>query len=386
VTDSLFTFEVLRSAGEGRARQGRIGTPHGSFETPVFMPVGTGGTVKAMTPEELRAAGTEILLANTFHLMLRPGSTVIRDLGGLHRFMNWSGPILTDSGGFQVFSLAELRTINDEGVLFQSPIDGATHHLSPERAMEIQSDLGADIVMILDECLPYPASRNQARQALERTLAWSQRCLRAATNPMQTVFGIVQGGMFEDLRRESARRTIAMDFAGYAVGGLSVGEPKALTFEMLAVSLAELPANKPHYLMGVGTPHDIVRAIDAGADMFDCVLPTRNARNGLAFTAEGIVRIKHACHTADPSPLSARCACSTCRGYSRAYLRHLYMSNEILSARLLTYHNLHYFHSLVGAAREAIAQNGWRSLATERLPLAPEEGDTGGAENTADTL
>jgi queuine tRNA-ribosyltransferase len=372
-SERAFSFELLQSAAGGRARLGRIQTPHGSFETPVFMPVGTRATVKAMTPEELRAVGTEILLGNTFHLMLRPGSRVIRDLGGLHRFMNWPGPILTDSGGFQVFSLAELRKVCDDGVTFQSPIDGATCHLSPESAMDIQADLGADVAMMLDECLPYPASHEQARQAMERTLAWGRRCLQAATDSRQAVFAIVQGGMFGDLRGESARRTVEMDFVGYAIGGLSVGEPKTMMFDMLDASLAELPAERPRYLMGVGAPHDLVRAIDAGADMFDCVLPTRNARNGLAFTAEGIVKIKHACHASDAAPLSASCQCTTCRGYSRAYLRHLYMSNEILSARLMTYHNLHYYHSLVRAVREAIRQDRWRGLATDGLPLSPEE-------------
>jgi len=369
----VFSFEVLRAMTGSRARLGRIQTAHGSFDTPVFMPVGTRATVKAMTPEELRAVGTEIVLANTFHLLLRPGSKVIRDLGGLHRFMNWPGPVLTDSGGFQVFSLAELREVSDEGVTFQSPLDGTTYHLSPEQAMEIQSDLGADVAMALDECIPYPSSRDRAHQAMERTLAWARRCLQVATEPHQAVFGIVQGGMFADLRRESARRTVEMDFAGYAVGGLSVGEPKTVMAEMLDVSLGELPATKPRYLMGVGTPHDLVRAMDAGVDMFDCVLPTRNARNGFAFTAEGEVRIKHACHATDSSPLSSSCECSTCRNYSRAYLRHLYLSNEILSARLLTYHNLYYFHSLVRAAREAIRQDRWRALATEGLPLPFEE-------------
>jgi queuine tRNA-ribosyltransferase len=368
-----FSFQLLKTASDGRARIGRIQTPHGSFETPVFMPVGTRATVKAMTSEELRAVGTEILLGNTFHLMLRPGSRIIRDLGGLHRFMNWPGPILTDSGGFQVFSLAELRQVSDDGVTFRSPIDGAMCCLSPESAMEIQSDLGSDIAMILDECLPYPSSREQASQAMERTLAWGRRCLQAAANPLQAIFGIAQGGMFDDLRRESARRTVEMDFAGYAIGGLSVGEPKAMMFEMLDASLAQLPAAKPRYLMGVGAPHDLVRSIDAGVDMFDCVLPTRNARNGLAFTAEGAVKIKHAQYADDPAPLSASCECSTCRGYSRAYLRHLYMSNEILSARLLTYHNLHYYHCLVRAVRKAIQHDRWNGLATEGLPLPPDE-------------
>lgn len=337
------------------------------------MPVGTRATVKAMTPRELREVGTEIVLANTFHLMLRPGSRVIRDLGGLHRFMNWDGPILTDSGGFQVFSLAELRKVNSDGVAFRSPIDGTLHHLTPERAIEIQAELGADIAMALDECIAFDAGRDRTRAALERTLQWSLRCLKTARPDGQALFGIVQGGMFADLRRESARRTVEMNFDGYAVGGLSVGEPKELMFEMLDVAIAELPPDRPRYLMGVGTPHDLVRAINAGVDMFDCVLPTRNARNGLAFTAEGIVRIKNSRYANDPAPLSESCQCSTCRGFSRAYLRHLYMSNEILSARLLTYHNLYYFQTLMRAARDAIRDGLWHGLKTPRLPLPPED-------------
>ena len=369
----MFSFQVLKTAGGGRARTGRAQTPHGHFDTPVFMPVGTHATVKAMTPDELRAVGTEILLGNTFHLMLRPGDAIIRDLGGLHRFMNWDGPILTDSGGFQVFSLAALRKVTDDGVTFQSPVDGATHFLTPERAMAIQANLGADVAMVLDECIAYPASREQARQALERTVAWARRCRETARHSGRTAFAIVQGGMFADLRRESTQRTVELDFPGYAIGGLSVGEPKDLMLELLDVSIEGLPADRPRYLMGVGTPHDLVRAIDAGVDMFDCVLPTRNARNGLAFTAEGIVRIKNSRYAADAAPLSADCNCSTCRHYSRAYLRHLYLANEILSARLLTYHNLYYYHSLIRSIRKAIRNNRWSGLATEGLPLPPEE-------------
>ena len=371
--ETQFSFELLKTAAHGRARLGRARTAHGEFQTPVFMPVGTRGTVKAMTPEELRAVGAEIILGNTFHLMLRPGSETVHALGGLHRFMNWDGPLLTDSGGFQVFSLARLRKVGPDGVAFQSPIDGTPWRLTPERAMQVQEDLGSDIAMILDECLAYPATREEARRAMELTLAWSQRCRAAANHARQAVFGIVQGGMFGELRTESARRTVEIDLPGYAIGGLSVGEPKELMFEMLDRSIAELPREKPRYLMGVGTPHDLVRAIDAGADMFDCVLPTRNARNGLAFTTEGRVRIKNAKYAADAAPLSAGCACPTCRGYSRAYLRHLYMANEILSARLLTYHNLFYYHSLIRAIREAIGEERWRGLATEGLPLPPEE-------------
>ncbi len=367
----MFSFEIKYTCRASRARCGLMTTAHGVVETPVFMPVGTRGTVKAMTPEELRETGAQIILGNTFHLMLRPGSETIRDLGGLHKFMNWPGPILTDSGGFQVFSLAALRKVTDEGVTFQSPLDGSTCHLTPERAMEVQAHLGSDIAMVLDECLAHPATREQARRALERTLAWAVRCRRAA-DPRQAIFGIVQGGMFEDLRRESARRTVELDFVGYAIGGLSVGEDKPMMFEMLEASLAELPVSRPRYLMGVGTPRDIIRAIDAGVDMFDCVLPTRNARNGLAFTAEGAVKIKHAAYTRDPSPLSASCACPTCRNYSRAYLRHLYMANEILSARLLTYHNLYYFHALTAAARNAIRNGTWAGTVTPGLPLGPD--------------
>ena len=355
------------SATDGAARRGELRTPHGTVQTPAFMPVGTQGAVKAMRFDELAAIGTEILLGNTYHLMLRPGDPLIARFGGLHRFIGWSGPILTDSGGFQVFSLAHRRTLTDEGVEFRSHIDGAAHMLTPERAVDIQARLGSDIAMVLDECPAYEATRDQAARAVQRSAAWARRCrtrleaVRAgaagevtATNPGQALFGIVQGGVFDDLRRESAERTVEAGFDGYAIGGLSVGEPNALMHEVAGAAASRLPADRPRYLMGVGTPEDLVECVARGIDMFDCVLPTRNARNGQLFTSQGRVNIRNARHAEDDGPLDPACGCYTCRHHSRAYLRHLHLANEMTAAALNTLHNLSFFLDTMRRIRKAI--------------------------------
>lgn len=341
---------------DSQARRGQLIFERGVVDTPAFMPVGTYGTVKAMTPEELTASGAQIILGNTFHLMLRPGTAIVRAHGDLHDFMHWSGPILTDSGGFQVWSLGELRKISEQGVTFASPVDGARVELTPEISMQVQRELGADIVMIFDECTPYPASEEQARSSMELSLRWAARSKQAHDGNPAALFGIVQGGMYPSLRRASLEGLMAIGFDGYAIGGLSVGEPKA---EMLAVldGLTQyMPTDKPRYLMGVGTPEDIVEAVSRGIDMFDCVLPTRNARNGHLFTSEGVVRIRNSQYQDDTRPLDPACDCYTCRHYSRAYLRHLDKIGEILGARLNTIHNLHYYQSLMRGLREAIAR------------------------------
>ena len=351
-------FRIQNRAGQ--ARTGCLFTHHGDVRTPVFMPVGTHATVKAMTPEELCDNDVEIILANTFHLYLRPGAELIHSLGGLHTFMHWNLPILTDSGGFQVFSLSKLRTITEEGVQFASPLDGSRHFMSPEKSIEVQHLLGSDIIMAFDECIPYPADYAYAKQSTDRTLRWLERCKKAHINhPSQFLFGIAQGGMYPDLRRYSARRSAEMDFEGYAIGGLAVGEPRNMTWEMLDASIDELPPAKPRYMMGVGTPVDIIRAVDAGVDMFDCVLPTRNARNGNLFVETGTISIKQAQYRDDPLPIDPQCSCYTCQNYTRAYLRHLYLSNEILSSRLNTIHNIHFFMSLLQRIRAAIASDTW---------------------------
>ena len=346
-------FELIKDDGSG-PRLARLTTGRGAIETPVFMPVGTLGTVKAMTPEELTSMGAEIVLANTYHLFLRPGHELIRELGGLHSFMNWSGPILTDSGGFQVFSLGKLRKISEEGVLFNSHLDGSRHFLTPEKAIEIQCSLGSDIMMVLDECTPHPATREYTRESMELTLRWSERCLATERDDASALFGIVQGGMYDDLRAESAKRTVELGFDGYAIGGLSVGEEKELMHGMLESAVTELPASRPRYLMGVGTPEDLVEAVGRGVDMFDCVMPTRNARNGSLFTNSGKLVIKNFRYARDSSPIEEDCECYTCRNYSRAYLRHLYISGEILASRLNTIHNLHYYLGLMKGMRRAI--------------------------------
>jgi queuine tRNA-ribosyltransferase len=327
---------------DGKTRLGTIHTPRGTINTPAFITVGTLGTVKALSPDELIESGAELVLSNTYHLYLRPGHEVIRKLGGLHKFMGWSGPILTDSGGFQVFSLTPLRKIREDGVEFRSHINGSLHFLTPEMVMEVQSALGSDIAMAFDECTPYPASREYARTSLGLTTGWAKRCLNEKKDE-QALFAIVQGGTYTDLRKQSAEELMGMNFDGYALGGLSVGEPKDLMHEMINFTTPLLPEEKPRYLMGIGDLLDVLEAVSAGVDMFDCVMPTRNARNGALFTSEGRISIKREEFRDDAGPLDPSCSCYTCRHYSRAYLRHLFMSREILSMRLNTLHNVHFY-------------------------------------------
>jgi queuine tRNA-ribosyltransferase len=370
-------FSLL--ATDGDARLGRLTTGHGVVDTPAFMPVGTHAAVKSLCPDDLRAAGAQIVLSNTFHLMVRPGPDLIRALGGLHRFMGWDGPLLTDSGGFQVFSLARLRTLSEEAVEFRAPADGSLHRLSPERAIEVQHALGADVIHPLDECLAYPATRADTERALALTSRWARRSLaahRAAGSP-SALFGIVQGGFEPDLRARAAAETVALGFDGHAIGGMAVGEPKPLMRELTEAVAGVLPADRPRYLMGVGKPDDLVEAVARGVDMFDCVLPTRNARNGQAFTPEGPVTLKQARWAGDPAPLQADCRCPACRRFSRAYLRHLFMSDELLVYRLLSLHNLYYFLGLMAAMRAAIAEGAFttfRAAFFDRYPatLEPE--------------
>ncbi len=347
-------FELLHT--DGLARRGRLLFERGMVQTPAFMPVGTYGTVKAMTPEELVEIGAEIILGNTFHLMLRPGVEVIEAHGDLHDFMHWQGPILTDSGGYQVFSLGAMRKIAEGGVSFRSPVNGDPVFLDPERSMAVQRALGADIVMVFDECTPYPAREQQARDSMELSLRWAARSKHAHGDSPHALFGIVQGGMYDDLRRRSLQGLMELDFDGYAIGGLSVGEPKADRMRVLQTLLPQMPRDKPRYLMGVGTPEDIVEAVLLGIDMFDCVLPTRNARNGHLFVHGGEIRIRNSQYQYDTRPLDESCPCYTCRNYSRAYLRHLDRSHEILGARLNTIHNLYYYQALMRGLREAIGR------------------------------
>ena len=352
---TAITYELVKKDERTGARAGIIHTPHGSFPTPIFMPVGTQASVKGVSPDELRDLGAGIILSNTSHLFLRPGMDLIREAGGLHKFMHWDGAILTDSGGFQVFSLGDLRKITEEGVTFRSHIDGSKKFLSPEVSMEVQMALGSDIVMAFDECVPYPADYNYAKQSTERTIRWLQRCKEAMTAPNQGLFGIVQGGMYKDLREWSARETTAMDLPGYAVGGLSVGEPKELMYEMLEYSTSLLPQDKPRYLMGVGTPDCLVEGVQRGIDMFDCVYPTRVARNGMAMTWTGRLVMKNAQFTHDHTVLEEGCGCYACRnGYTRAYIRHLVRANEIFGLRLLSLHNLYFLQEFMRRMRQAI--------------------------------
>ena len=349
-----FGFELL--ATDGAARRGRVSTAHGTIETPAFMPVGTAGTVKAMTPEAVRVTGAEIVLGNTYHLMLRPGAERVAKLGGLHRFMAWPGPILTDSGGFQVMSLAELRALDDDGVTFRSHIDGSRHRLTPERAVEIQGLLDSTIAMALDECTPFPATRDEGAASMRLSMRWAERC-RAAfdARPGYGLFGIAQGGVHEDLRDESVDALVGIGFEGYAIGGLAVGEGPELQRAMAAHTAARLPPNRPRYLMGVGRPEDIVDAVLAGIDMFDCVIPTRSGRTGQAFTRCAVLNLRNARHAEDPRPMDEKCRCPACREFSRAYLHHLVRANEILGSMLLTWHNLTHYQDLMRGLREAIA-------------------------------
>lgn len=351
------TYELIKQCPHTGARAGRIHTPHGSFDTPIFMPVGTQASVKTLAPEELKEMGAGIILSNNYHLFLRPGSKLVKEAGGLHKFMNWDRAILTDSGGFQVFSLGDLRKISEEGVTFCSHIDGSKKFLSPEIATQSQMDLGADIIMAFDECVPYPADFKYTRESMELTLRWAQRCKDTMTNPNQGLFGIVQGGMYKDLRIECANRLVDMDFPGYAVGGLSVGEPKELMYEMLDITLEHLPQNKARYLMGVGTPDCLVEGVMRGIDMFDCVYPTRVARNGTAMTWNGRLVIKNAQYEHDFHPIDEHCNCYTCRNYSRAYIRHLVRVNEIFGLRLLTIHNLHFLIDFMRQMRQSIMED-----------------------------
>lgn len=351
-------FELMKTDPGTSARRGRVFTPHGSFDTPAFMPVGTGGSVKAMLPEEVAALGAEVVLGNTLHLFLRPGHRLVERLGGLHRFMNWPRTILTDSGGYQVFSMAEKRQIAEEGVTFQSPYDGSTHFLSAEVAVEVQEALGADIAMAFDECPSGDASRSEHERAVHRTTRWLDRCIAARARPERTsLFGIVQGGPFLDLRSRHAEELVERDLDGYAIGGVAVGESKDAIFSVVRHTAPLLPPDRPRYLMGVGHPEDLALAVAAGVDMFDCVIPTRNARNGRVFVTEGVLAIKHAKYREDDAPLDPECACSVCRSYTRAYLRHLFLTNEITGHRLLTFHNLWYFQHLMRAFRREI-ENG----------------------------
>ncbi|WP_019676499.1 tRNA guanosine(34) transglycosylase Tgt [Arsukibacterium perlucidum] len=375
---------------DGRARRGRLIFERGTVETPAFMPVGTYGTVKGMTPEELAATGAQICLGNTFHLMLRPGTEIIKKHGDLHDFMHWHKPILTDSGGFQVFSLGELRKITEEGVKFRSPLNGERIMLTPERSMEVQRDLGSDIVMIFDECTPYPATEQQAKKSMEMSLRWAKRSKDAHGDNPAALFGIIQGGMYPNLRDVSLQGLEEIGFDGYAIGGLSVGEPKQDMINILNHTTGQMPGHKPRYLMGVGKPEDIVEAVRRGIDMFDCVMPTRNARNGHLFISTGVVKIRNAKHKDDISALDPECDCYTCKNYSRSYLHHLDRCNEILGARLNTIHNLHHYQKLMQGLRDAIAAGTLEQFVSEfyakrELPVPPLEQVADRLDNTETT-
>lgn len=352
-----FSFELIHKEKDTAARLGRIKTSHGEIDTPIFMPVGTQATVKTMTPEELKEIDAQIILANTYHLYLRPGSKLIAEAGGLHEFMHWDRPILTDSGGFQVFSLSELNEITEEGVYFQSHLDGSRHFISPERSMEIQMDLGSDIVMVFDECPPYPSEYDYVAESLERTIRWAKRSKEAMTNKEQALFGIVQGGVYEDLRRACVEALVEIGFPGYAIGGLSVGEEKEQMLEVLDFTTSVMLEDKPRYLMGVGTPEDLIEGVMRGIDMFDCVMPTRIARHGAVFTSEGRLTVRNARYERDFTPLDHNCNCYVCRNYTRGYIRHLIKRNEILGIRLTTYHNLYFLINLMAEIRRAIAED-----------------------------
>ncbi|SKA81033.1 tRNA-guanine transglycosylase [Caloramator quimbayensis] len=351
-------YELIKKDERTGARLGKLHTPHGTIDTPVFMPVGTQATVKAMTPDELKSIGAQIILSNTYHLYLRPGEKLVEKAGGLHNFMNWDRAILTDSGGFQVFSLSELRDIKEEGVTFKSHIDGSKHFISPEKAIEIENALGADIIMAFDECPPYPADYDYTKNSLYRTIRWAERCKKTHKNTeKQALFGIIQGGMFKDLRQEAVKEMIKLDFPGYSVGGLSIGEPKPIMYDVLDWTTPLMPEDKPRYLMGVGSPDCLIEGVIRGIDMFDCVLQTRIARNGTVFTSKGKLVVRNAEYAEDFRPLDEECDCYTCRNYSRAYIRHLLKAQEILGARLTTIHNLRFTIRLMEKIREAIMQD-----------------------------
>lgn len=368
-------FEILATCPETGARLGRLHTPHGVVDTPAFMPVGTQGTVKAMAPEELEALGAQMLLSNTYHLYLRPGADLVAAAGGLHRFMHWPRALLTDSGGYQIFSLARLSQVTDEGVVFRSHLDGSSHFLSPEKVMEIQMLLGADIAMVLDQCLPYPVPYEEAAAAVARTTTWAKRSQEAHHAPRQALFGIVQGATYPDLRRRSAEEITALGFAGYGIGGLSVGEPKTLMEEMLAITVPLLPQDRPRYLMGVGSPDCLLMGIGQGIDLFDCVLPTRVARNGTVLTRRGKLVVRNAAYARDLRPLEEGCGCYACRRFSRAYVRHLLNAGEILGVRLTTIHNLYFTLTLMAAARRAIAAGRFAAFRKDFLATYAAEED-----------
>jgi queuine tRNA-ribosyltransferase len=369
------SFEIL--AESETARAARLMTAHGAIETPVFMPVGTKATVKAMLPEELKELGAQIILGNTYHLYLRPGHELIKKLGGLHKFMNWDKPILTDSGGFQVFSLSPLRKINEKGAQFRSPFDGASFFMGPEESIDIQMALGSDIIMAFDECTPYPATREEAQASMELTHRWLVRCKERMTRKESLLFGIVQGGLYKDFREQSLKAATDIDLPGYALGGLSVGEPIPEMHEMVRHMAPRMPKNKPRYLMGVGTPLDLIVSVDAGMDMFDCVMPTRLARNGFMFTSKGVVRIKQTKYRDDPNPLDSECTCYTCSNYSLAYLRHLFLAGEILASRLNTIHNLHYYLNLMKEVRLALLGGRWPQFRDEKLTQFVKQAEAG---------
>ncbi|MCP4423521.1 MAG: tRNA guanosine(34) transglycosylase Tgt [Chloroflexi bacterium] len=366
----MFEFEINAIDEETGARNGRFHTPHGILETPVFAPVGTQATVKALRPSDLQNLGASLLLSNTYHLYLRPGDELIRDLGGLHQFMGWDGPILTDSGGFQVFSLSDTRKIDDDGVTFKSHLDGSRHRFTPEKSIAIQENLGADVIMAFDECPP-PTDRDYVKQSLIRTHAWAERCVQAKTRDDQALFGIVQGGIFPDLRAESARFLMELDLPGYAIGGLAVGESKSDMYAMLDAVNPILPKDKPRYLMGVGAPEDVVNGVLRGVDIFDCVLPTRIARNGAALVKGGRINLRNAKFQRDPNPIDETCSCYACANFSRAYLRHLVKANEILGHILLTTHNIYFLLELVRQMRAAIRQGGLTAFAADFLSHYP---------------
>jgi queuine tRNA-ribosyltransferase len=362
------TFTVLNRDSKTRARRGRLQLAHGTVETPVFMPVGTQATVKGLTPEQLHSLSVQILLCNSYHLMLRPGEQTVAKLGGLHGFMDWDRPILTDSGGYQVFSLSKFRKVSDDGVIFQSHLDGTTYELTPERAMDLQIALGADIIMALDDCLAYPATRENASESMRRSMSWAQRCharFRECASDRQELFGIVQGGVYADLRKESIEHLVAIGFPGYAVGGLAVGEPNEVMYDVLEELEPHLPAEKPRYLMGVGTPQDLIEGVARGIDMFDCVMPTRHARNGWLFTRDGHIVIKHAEYKEDSRPIDETCRCLVCLKHSRAYLRHLFMAGEILASVLNTIHNIYFYLDTMERIRQFIEFRRFDELLAE---------------------